>query len=708
LSQPEWRFTGWLLWQGQRLVLFWLIADETREALIDRLAPAKEALTPGGLSLWGMGVLLQEEKSPSVTVTEDEQYYTATLQGTFTLHVQKNDPFRQRFLILFLGLLDAPGQTRKSRRTRDGRTPFVRQEQMAVWFAVPGPDISRWQKYWLQADWRRLLSLRTKEILTLELQQRIVQAFARFPWWNDEEVYRYLQSQSLAVSQSQVRQAAQESGWSLLRQELQRHYHLTAESIRFKDEDLVGQLLAQIKALLSKLEAGEGMTPEERLDLADLQTFCAEGGIVPSPPLKALPWLMRVERVVFGYWEAVTDETVRCPYCGSTHVVRKSKQPRLKWYYDEQGQLQSAEVYRYYCRNKDCVHDSFTNLPPGLVLYSRHRLETHLLATQMYSWGYSTYRRTGTALGVSSMTAYRWVSAFGYDLLPVAALFGVVKSSRVIGVDEKYVLVPKNDKPQSDMKRWMYVYFAVDAYTYDLLHIAIYPYNTKESALAFLLAVRAKGYHPRVVVTDLRVDYGPVIAQVFPKAIHHLCLFHAQQDVEDHVKEVYGSGYAQTHPEAQALKEMISAALNAQTKRTAQKHYDQIMDWRTQYVAANPESAAIFDFLETHWPKLINGIESDLIPTTNNVTELVIRRFDQHYQNFCGFDTLETTRLYLAVFEKVYRFTPFSQDAQERIRGKSPLQLAGYDVSRLPMSSLCSGRSLLWPVQVAQKHVPNL
>jgi hypothetical protein len=289
----------------------------------------------------------------------------------------------------------------------------------------------------------------------------------------------------------------------------------------------------------------------------------------------------------------------------------------------------------------------------------------------------------------------------------VAALFGVVKSSGVIGVDEKYVLVPKNDKPPSDMKRWMYVYFAVDAYTYDLLHIAIYPHNTKNSALAFLLAVRAKGYHPRVVVTDLRVDYGPVVATVFPTARHHECLFHAQQDADDHIQDVYGSGYAETHPQAQVLKEIIHEALNAKTKRTAQDRYAKIMALREGYVAATPGAEAIFDFLETHWPKLINGIESQIIPRTNNTTELVIRRFDQHYQNFCGFDTLETAQQYLCVFEKVYRFTPFSQDAQERIRGKSPLQLAGYDVSRLPMSSICSGLSFAWPIQIMQEPVPN-
>lgn len=63
------------------------------------------------------------------------------------------------------------------------------------------------------------------------------------------------------------------------------------------------------------------------------------------------------------------------------------------------------------------------------------------------------------------------MSARGYALLPVAALFGVVRSSDVVGVDEKYVLVPKNDKPASKMRRWMYVYLAVDVWTYDLLHI---------------------------------------------------------------------------------------------------------------------------------------------------------------------------------------------------------------------------------------------
>jgi hypothetical protein len=92
---------------------------------------------------------------------------------------------------------------------------------------------------------------------------------------------------------------------------------------------------------------------------------------------------------------------------------------------------------------------------------------------------------------------------------------------------------------------------------------------------------------------------------------------------------------------------------------------------------------------------------------TNNATELVIRRFDQHYQSFCGFNTIETAQIYLAVFEWCYRFTPFTQDAQRRIRGKCPLELAGYDVGKLPLAQICRGQVLEWPPEALGELVPR-
>ena len=128
-----------------------------------------------------------------------------------------------------------------------------------------------------------------------------------------------------------------------------------------------------------------------------------------------------------------------------------------------------------------------------------------------------------------------------------------------------------------------------------------------------------------MIVTDLRRDYGGDTGQVFPQARHHECIFHALQEVGRTCRQLYGTDYAQTQPQVAALRQDIDQIFQAKTKRTAQKRYDQVLAKRTQFVRDKPEAAAIFDFLERHWPQLVNAIESDLIPKTNNAVEMVTR-----------------------------------------------------------------------------------
>jgi transposase-like protein len=499
-----------------------------------------------------------EVSLPRIEVERDEAgVYHVRIRGEFEIHVDGNVEMYKRILVIFLGLLEVPGETRGSRRTRDGRTPFVRQEQMAAWFELPQPHISLWFKYWVEQDWRRMLSQKWGEVLTEEVRQRVIERWVKFPWWSAQRLWEHLRSQGSRITLPQVKQIGRESGWTVLRRELGQVYQINAESFRPRDEWLVEQLLVQVQGLVERLEELGGLTPERQMALADLEALSGAPDLRPTVARRCLPWVWQLERLLFGHWEWVDDGTVRCIYCGTTDVSRKSRKGRLKRYIDEQGNEQSAEVYRYYCHNAACKYKSFTNLPPNLIPHSKWTLAHHLAALQTYEWAHSVYRCTSQMLGVSKMTVYRWVSGFGYELLPMAALFGVVRSSGVVGIDEKYVLVPKNDKPDGKMKRWMYVYFAVDCYTYDLLHIEIYPYNTRQSAKAFLLTLRAKGYHPRVVVTDMRVDYSGLVAQVFPTAVHHECIFHALQEVHKRIKEVYGTDYAEIHPEVVALREEI-------------------------------------------------------------------------------------------------------------------------------------------------------
>ena len=417
-QQAVWLWVAEGLWQAQRLALF------------GYLGVALSQQRRGGPAPWGVGlgcVVCQQDEPRVVVARQEDGSYQATLCGHFTLAVAGDHPFRMRLLVLLLSLLDVPGAERGSRRTREGRMPFVRQMQLAEWFGVPQPDISRWLKYWQAGDWANLLSLHSAEVLTAELVGRIVEVCATFPTWGVARVYQHLRQQGVAVTEPQVQQAVEQSGWRRLQQTLSAHYDLRGPVLALREGWLVGQLLAQIRELLGRLEAGQPLTTEVRITLDDLTALAQAAGGSAPPPVKALPWLLRGEQLLFGQWQLVTDGQVRCPPCSSDQVSRKSATPRLKKYYDQTHQVCEVAVYRYYCRNPQCAQGSFTHLPPGLLPYSRYRTEVHLLAVQMYAWGYSTYRRTGTALGVTSLTAWRWVSAWGTALLPIAALFGVVR-----------------------------------------------------------------------------------------------------------------------------------------------------------------------------------------------------------------------------------------------------------------------------------------
>ena len=221
-------------------------------------------------------------------------------------------------------------------------------------------------------------------------------------------------------------------------------------------------------------------------------------------------------------------------------------------------------------------------------------------------------------------------------------------------------------------------------------------HNTEFSAAAFLLALRAKGYHPQVVVTDLRQDYGPVIARSSPRPCITCASSTPSRTSRTTSRKSTGPDYAAQHPEAERLKQAIYAIFNAETLALATERYAAVA---RPAPGVRPDPARSGQDLRFSRPPLAQAGQRHRLPhhpTTNNAVEMVIRRFDQHYQNFCGFESLADAQRYLAVFEKLYRFTPFSQDAQPRIRGQSPLQLAGYDVASLPMTTL--GGLSLWPI----------
>ena len=76
---------------------------------------------------------------------------------------------------------------------------------------------------------------------------------------------------------------------------------------------------------------------------------------------------------------------------------------------------------------------------------------------------------------------------------------------------------------------------AVDVYTYDLLHIAIYAHNAAISARAFLLAFKDQRLSTQESSSPTCVqEYVPsYMYDVFPPEPRHECIFHAMKSLQN-------------------------------------------------------------------------------------------------------------------------------------------------------------------------------
>ncbi|MGB0389376.1 MAG: hypothetical protein ACPGWR_31520, partial [Ardenticatenaceae bacterium] len=243
-QQPELLSIRWLF-STTRLITFWLLAARTVWLWAFSMATvayfefnnSSEILLVAGL------IVSKQVKDPAqpaqISISEwkekEKKGYKIHLSGEFYLTVDSSCSFYTRMIIIFLRKLESEQIVSRGRPTRDGRRPAVSQTSLAEAFGIAQPQISDWEKYWLDKNWPDLLSLKSSQVLTVELRQKIVEVFALYPWWGVERVYQYLHEQGIEVTKDQVKKAASSSGWQHLRKTLNRFFVVSEENIRPRD-----------------------------------------------------------------------------------------------------------------------------------------------------------------------------------------------------------------------------------------------------------------------------------------------------------------------------------------------------------------------------------------------------------------------------------------------------------------------------------------
>ena len=283
-----------------------------------------------------------------------------------------------------------------------------------------------------------------------------------------------------------------------------------------------------------------------------------------------------------------------------------------------------------------------------------------LLAFVLYSSGLS-YAVIGGWIGVDASTICRWMaplSAYGWSWLQQQHLH----FSGQVAVDEKHIKIGG--------VTW-YLFVAVDCVTRCPLHLAFYPSNGEWYCRTFLLGLKARGYHPYVIVTDGWDGYIKAIARAFPKARHALCRFHLIRSVFRRTKRIKFFDASV----CKALKDLF----HTDDPRTVRRRIAELKD-----TLSNLGKTWVIEGLLAKLEQVMPAVGNPARwPSTSNAAEWFFRDYERlTYLPKGPFQDLKSARKLTGLFVLGYVF-------RMGLKGQAcPLERAQVDVSRIALYHL--------------------
>jgi transposase-like protein len=291
-----------------------------------------------------------------------------------------------------------------------------------------------------------------------------------------------------------------------------------------------------------------------------------------------------------------------------------------------------------------------------------------LLAFILYYHGMSL-AVIGRFFGVHKTTVMRWLSPLAHVNWQGAVQQSQRFFSGTVAVDEKWLKVAGV---------WWYLFVAVDHVSGFPLHVALLPSNATPYCELFLLQLKARGYHPTVLITDGWDAYVKAIARVFPNAQHLLCRFHALRAALRRLRTQVPSGRAR-----QRWAEKLIGLFRTPSKRTVRRRLATL-----QAEAQNSPAQAVVTRLLAKLPQLLPAVGSTWRPTTSNAAERFLGAVERFYRAKGPFQNLASAQKHVDLFMLGYVFETFSAEAAGERQGRCPLQLAGYEVGAIPLFHL--------------------
>jgi hypothetical protein len=284
-----------------------------------------------------------------------------------------------------------------------------------------------------------------------------------------------------------------------------------------------------------------------------------------------------------------------------------------------------------------------------------------------------SYRRTAKSVDykLGHMQVFRIIEKLGRGCKDAVQVAKELRPrwSGILGLDGKTIDVGGENKVLAD---------AVDLGTQDSVDSALVPIEDHPSLCSFLREVRDEiGYRPRMLVIDDDRAWRAACETVFPGVPIQLCVVHFERVVDRIIPK------RKRTPEQEEFKQLVRRVLYAKSRKAAGRAMDEILEARRSKRFVGRKVAHItfslvrsFRLLTAHF-----GVRTRF--RDNNITEGVNDKLGMKLFLIRGFKKEESARNTLKLIVMHYRFNPFSSCKIKEHNGKSPLNLAGVDTSRL-------------------------
>jgi transposase-like protein len=564
-------------------------------------------------------------------------------------------------------------------RTEDEKKYFTQQEVGKI-IGVSRQMINRrWQVYRKEGLLALLAGEWEKSKVTPALLDRLAEIVVENPFLFMHEIKEQLQAEGVCgeISDATLYSALKQIDGRKLMMLMRRKASKAMPHVFMEAGYMIERLFGIIEDLLSKVptEAKEKIVTQR---LYEYLKRCFRGSIAhrrgPGERDKYCPRkkLERDRKRNIDFLRGLVAgilPTERCPDCHSREIRFIFKRPR--WYRNEKGEKISDYSQVYRCLNQDCRTKYFTIPPKGVELYARvHRDVKKMVLRWIFHLRGSLSRIRDELLEhgieVALTTVLRWLKKAGEECVNVLHLYNQEDWEQSLCIDEKWIKV---------RSKWNYVFTAVGTKVTDLLAMELFYHKDSQAIRTFLYTLKALGFRPESIVTDLLMGYETIVKEVFPDCIYHQCVLHAGRDAKRIVRVSLPNDGEEEWKKR--LTKRIRTLFQSKKIKQVKKRYFKIMKLRDRAPAA---VSGVFDMLQKYYPKLCQSVVRKNIPTTTNPVERAIAEFEERYQLTKGFTSFYHAQFFIKAYQIYYRLRKISFG---RFCGRSRLELKGNPVGKL-------------------------